>query len=312
MSVIWYKVWFDLWHHKIRTALAVLSIAAGVFAVGTFFGMVDEIFRGMDQAHEDVYPSHISMVLYGLVDQKTIDGLKHIRGVADIEPANRLSVQFKTRPDGAWEAGLLTMRDNYQAQRYDILPLKGGAWPQNKAMGIERQAVSYFNINVGDKLIFKMEGTDRVFAINGILRHPFTIPPTYGGPAYFFTDAKGLEHFGVPQGYFRELYIRVEPYSADYAKEVGSAIKEQLLKQGISVWLTRYQDPHKHWGRFMVDGGGFVLRILAILSLGASAVLIYNTLMALITEQTNQIGIIKAVGGHTREIFKIYPNPMMI
>lgn len=34
MSVIWYKVWFDLWHNKIRTLLAMLSIAVGVFAIG--------------------------------------------------------------------------------------------------------------------------------------------------------------------------------------------------------------------------------------------------------------------------------------
>ena len=39
MGVIWYKIWFDLWHNKTRTFLAVLSIAAGVFAVGAIFGM---------------------------------------------------------------------------------------------------------------------------------------------------------------------------------------------------------------------------------------------------------------------------------
>ena len=33
MGVIWYKIWFDIWHNKTRTFLAVLSIAAGVFAV---------------------------------------------------------------------------------------------------------------------------------------------------------------------------------------------------------------------------------------------------------------------------------------
>ena len=39
MGVLWHKVWFDLWHNKTRTLLAVLSIAAGVFAVGAMFGM---------------------------------------------------------------------------------------------------------------------------------------------------------------------------------------------------------------------------------------------------------------------------------
>ena len=43
MSVIWHKVWFDLWNNKIRTLLAVVNIAVGVFAIGTTFGMANQI-----------------------------------------------------------------------------------------------------------------------------------------------------------------------------------------------------------------------------------------------------------------------------
>jgi hypothetical protein len=39
MGVIWHKIWFDLWHDKVRTGLAVLSITAGVFTIGTIFGL---------------------------------------------------------------------------------------------------------------------------------------------------------------------------------------------------------------------------------------------------------------------------------
>ncbi len=38
MGVLWDKVWFDLWHRKARTLLAVLSITVGVFAIGAIFG----------------------------------------------------------------------------------------------------------------------------------------------------------------------------------------------------------------------------------------------------------------------------------
>ena len=43
MGVIWQKVWFDLWHNKVRTILAIISIAVGVFAVGAIFGMNDQM-----------------------------------------------------------------------------------------------------------------------------------------------------------------------------------------------------------------------------------------------------------------------------
>src|SRR5512136_1162433 len=67
MSVIWQKVWFDLWHNKVRTLLSVLSITAGVFAIGAIFGMSDTMLNGMDTAHQSVAPSHINLFLTGLI-----------------------------------------------------------------------------------------------------------------------------------------------------------------------------------------------------------------------------------------------------
>ena len=63
MSVIWQKVWSDLWDNKIRTILAVLSIAVGVFAVGVTFGMSDQLLSGMDAAHQASLPAHFTLSL---------------------------------------------------------------------------------------------------------------------------------------------------------------------------------------------------------------------------------------------------------
>ena len=53
MGVIWHKVWFDLWHNKLRTLLVVFSIAVGVFAVGATFGMAEQMMPTMDAAHQE-------------------------------------------------------------------------------------------------------------------------------------------------------------------------------------------------------------------------------------------------------------------
>ena len=50
MSVLWHKLWFDLWERKTRTLLVIISVAAGVFSIGTIFGMNDQLIRGMDSA----------------------------------------------------------------------------------------------------------------------------------------------------------------------------------------------------------------------------------------------------------------------
>ena len=312
MSVIWHKVWSDIWDNKIRTILAIVSIAAGVFAVGAIFGMVDQLLRGMDTAHQASSPSHIQMYLTDQVDRNTALRLKKIPGIEDLEVMNEVTVRYKIHPEDEWKRGSLVMRDDYGRQTYDTVQLKEGEWPQKNFIGIERLSSQFFGVEVGDEVIFQVGNTERKLRINGKIRHPFVPPPQFGGDAYFFADAQGIERFNVPEGEFTNIKARVTPYSLEHAKQVGSEIKDRLAKEGIGVAVTFYQDPTKHWGRTFMEGMNLVLQILAVVSVLASVVLVINTLTALITQQTNQIGIIKAIGGSTRDIIKIYLAGVLI
>ncbi len=306
MSVIWIKVWSDLWGNKIRTGLAVLSIAAGVFAVGAIFGMSDLLVEGMDTAHQASSPSHIQMYLIDDIDRETALRLKKIEGLVDLEVMNEVTIRYKIDPDDAWSRGSLVMRDDYGDQIYDKVEIKGGEWPRRDDISIERLSGQFFGLDIGDEVIFELPQTDRALRITGLIRHPFVPPPQFGGDAYFFASGEGMERFNVPKGEFGHLKARVEPYSLDLAKEVASEMKQRLAKENINVAVTFYQDPDEHWGRFFVDGLNLVLQILAVVSVLASVVLVINTMTALITQQTNQIGVIKAIGGNTGTVVKIY------
>lgn len=306
MSVIWNKVWSDLWDNKIRTLLAVLSIASGVFAIGAIFGMVDQLITGMDTAHQATSPSHIQMFLTDRIDEDTAIRLKSIDGIDDIEVMNEVTVRYKIHPDDEWQRGSLVMRDDYDDQTYDILQLKEGDWPSKNHIGIERLSSQHFGIDIGDEIIFELDKTDRPLAITSKIRHPFVPPPQFGGDAYFFVDAQGLERFNIPDGEFGQIKARVSPYSLELAKDVASEIKDRLAKEDKGVAITFFQDPDEHWGRMFVEGLNLVLQILAVVSVFASVILVINTLTALITQQTHQIGIIKAIGGRAGTIIKIY------
>ena len=304
MSVIWNKVWFDLWHNKVRTVLAVLSISAGVFAVGATFGMADQMLATMDSAHQETFPSHLQIFTAG-IDQNTAVRLKKIEGVEAIELRNFHTVRYRTKPEDEWESGWLIMRD-YEDQTYDLDQLKGGQWPDGKQMGIERMSSDHFGVDVGDSVFFEINDRQRSLPVTGKIRHPFLPPPQFGGPAVFFVDGPGLEYFGIPKGEYNEILVRVTPYSEDLARDIASEIKDRLSKEGIAVGGTNYQDPVRHWGRSIMEGVNLVMQAMAVVSLGASVVLVLNTLTALITQQTDQIGIIKAIGGSTGSIVRVY------
>lgn len=98
MGVLWHKVWYDLWHNKTRTLLAVLSIAAGVFAMGMMFGMSDLLLTNLDKSHQALRPPHLDVILSELVDRDTLLNLETIRGVEGVDPYNSVSVRYRLAP----------------------------------------------------------------------------------------------------------------------------------------------------------------------------------------------------------------------
>lgn len=308
MGVIWNKIWFDLWHNKTRTLLAVLSIAAGVFAVGAIFGMSDLLTTNMDRSHQSVQPPHIEIVLAQHVDRDTLLNLKSVPGVEGIEPYNNVSVLYKLHPqDTQWRQGIIHMRGDWVNQKYELVQLREGHWPaQKNEIGVERMAAQFLNVGIGDSITFKVGNQQKTLPITSLIRHPFVPPPQFADLAFFFMNGDGLERFDIPNGTYNNLYVRVTPYSSDHAKEVATAIKDKLAKQNIRVAAFMYQDPNKHWGRTFMDGFTLVQKMLALICVIMSVILVYNTLTNLITQQINQIGIIKAIGGRTPTIIGIY------
>jgi putative ABC transport system permease protein len=210
---------------------------------------------------------------------------------------NEVTVRYKINPQDEWERGSLVMRDDYENQTYDIVQLREGQWPEKDGIGIERLSSQHYRIDIGHKVIFELEKTDRALPITGKIRHPFRLPPQLGGDASFFVAAEGMERFGIPEGEFSQLLIRVEPYSLEFSKDVASEIKDRLAKQNVGVAVTLYQDPEEHWGRSFMEGMNLVMQILAVVSLFMSAVLILNTLTALITNKPTRLASSKPLAG---------------
>ena len=77
-----------------------------------------------------------------------------------MEPLNVATVRYKTAADGAWQPATAVARRDFEAQTYDWLQLKEGAWPADGGVGVERITSDYYGINLGDEIYFEFEGTD--------------------------------------------------------------------------------------------------------------------------------------------------------
>lgn len=307
MNTLGYKFCADFWQHKARSLLAVISVAAGIFIVGTLLGMMDLQLAALDSAHQASHPAHISLYLKQDADAALLEPLKNQDEVNSVEGLSQLSVRFKTPGVSDWQWANLIIRPDYQHQQFDQTPLQNGAWPAAGQIGIEQLSAAYSGLQTGERLQFAKPSGELPLSINGSLRHPFVKPPRFGGPLHFFATPQTAERFGITPHSFRHLLVQIKaPYSGDKARQVAYQLRAILAQHGIGVYATLLQDPHQHWGRPFFLGINQVLQFMAWASLGLACVLMLNTVSAHITQETRQIGIMKALGIKTLTLAQLY------
>lgn len=313
LNTLGYKLWADLWQDKARSWLSIISMAAGVFCVGTLFGMIDLQLSRMDTAHRQSHPSHISMILRQDANVTLLRKIHALPGVAGVDRMTQMTVRFRLPGSNDWQMGTLVMRPNYSRQFYDVSRLQAGNWPGMDSVAIENLSASYAEINIGDQVEFETNQGPQALTIGGIVRHPFVKPPKFGGQLHFFADAETAKQFDVPADSFRQLLVQVDPpYSVGKARELAGDIRSLLSRNGIEVNVTLLQDPQKHWGRPFMAGINGVLQIMALVALALACVLIFNTVSAHIAQQTDQIGVMKALGARTSAIACLYLSETLV
>lgn len=310
---VWTKIVADLRVHPTRTLLAINSIAIGIFVVGTLLGMMDLELGNMDAAHRQSMPSHISLMLQRDVDLQSVESIKALEGVAAVDTLTQLTVRYKTATESKWQMGTVVFRNDYTQQLYDQWTLREGAWPSESGLGIERLSAKFAQLKIGDAVELETPNGRRAFSLNGVIRHPFVKPPVFGGQVHFFIDSALAPDFGIPAHSFRQMLVQVtSPYSEEKARTVAANIRNQLVGMGINVNATLLQSPDRHWGRSYLAGINLILNVMAWGSLALSSVLILNTVAAVITQQTNQIGMLKSVGARRMTIALIYLSEVQI
>lgn len=289
------------------------SLAIGLFTVGTLLGMMDLQLGNMDKAHKLSQPSHINLILKTDADLAIAEQIKAIPDVENVDTLTQFTVRFKTPNDPHWQIGTAIFRPDYSVQKFDLLHLQTGQWPDKGSIAVERLSGKSSQLKLDDKVTLETDQGEKTFPIAGIIRHPFVKPPAFGGQAHFFIGSDSAGDFGIPANTFRQLLLQVKaPYSEDKARKVAGDVRAKLAALGVGVNASLLLNPDKHWGRPFFSGINLILTVMAWASLGLSSVLTLNTVAALITQQTDQIGIMKAIGARVSTIASIYLTIVLI
>jgi putative ABC transport system permease protein len=130
-SVRWRKAIRDLGTHPMRTALVILSIAVGVFAVGTIAGSSALLRSNLRDGYADSRPASAALFLAPF-DADLVEVVRDMPGIAEAEGRRSVTVVLKT-PDGRDREMLLSAIPDFEEQRLDLVDLERGAGRRNGA-----------------------------------------------------------------------------------------------------------------------------------------------------------------------------------
>lgn len=302
----WRKVIKDLWGNKVRTALVVLSIAIGVFAIGMILATNVMLRQDLTRGYLDTIPA--SAVLFvSPFEQELVDVARSVPGVLEAEGRRRFSVRAEIAP-GQWKTIEVRAIADYDDMRVSKVWPDDGPWPPAaNALLMERASLPLIGAQVGDSLTIKLpDGRIHVIPIQGLV-HDVSGPPAQftGDPSAYITlstlDWMGLERT------FSELHILVDDgLSKSEIETLAEQVQKKVERAGYEVYRTRVPTPGEHPIQQIIDPILLILGVLGGLSLFASSFLVINIMNGLLSQQTQQIGIMKMVGARRRQIIQMY------
>jgi putative ABC transport system permease protein len=144
--------------------------------------------------------------------------------------------------------------------------------------------------------------------LGGSIYNQLVTPAYFGGTAQFYTTR---DRYGelVGDRNFDQIMASAAEYDEEVVTDIADRLQEKLEKQGresSGAGAGRVTNPNEHFFQDFLDGLFFLLGVMGLLVLILGLLLVYNTVNAIISQQVDQIGVMKAVGAKTEQILGIY------
>jgi len=313
LSPRWRKLLRDLTSNKTRTILVVLSIAVGVFAVGMIAGTQVILTRDMQASYLAIDPPAAVLGVADF-DDDLVQAIRRMPQVDEAEGHAGISVRLSVGPD-TWRTLNLDAIPDFRDIRVNKIAPEQGTWPPPEhAMLVERSSLYLTNARVGDSVTIELaDGKHRSIRIAGTAHNVNMPPASFTGLVDGFITFETLEWLGRPHAY-TALYLTVNDKTLDRdgVSKVVNGVRDKIETSGHQVYFAYIPIPGKHPADAAIQPMLLILGVLGVMSLLLSGFLVVNTIGALLTQQTRQIGVMKTVGANTFQIVGLYLATVLV
>lgn len=309
MNSRWKKVWADFWRNKSRAILTILTIGVGVFTVGfsSNFGLY--MSESMESDFLSANPSEAT-VYASPMNADSVKIARQVPGVDAVEGSSNVGAKVIRLAEGDVPIRFTAIENPYDLTVNTLKPvLKETRIPPlgEKEVLLDSSAAS-LGFETGDLVTVELnDGKKRELRVAGYLHSATNVPYNMAQNVTAYVTPDTIVWLGGTRD-FNALAVSVSenPTDQDHVTAIAQAVADRMERSGATVDSVYVFQPGHHFAYSISQGMFFVLGILGWLTVLLSAILIVNTITALMSQQTRQIGIMKAIGGRTHQIFGMY------
>jgi putative ABC transport system permease protein len=229
--------------------------------------------------------------------------------VKDAEGRYIFNVRVRTPGAQKWTTIDLMAFDDFENNSINLLkPIEGRPIPDKREVVLEAGALKELAAELGGDLEFQLsDGSTRVLPIVGVVKDSATSAGDFLAAETAYITMSTLASLRQPQS-FNRLYITVSSGQDDlpHIRETGAMLKDKIEKGGTTVIRSRFSETHKHPLADTLNAILGILLALGVLILFLSSSLIANTLSALLNQHLRFIGVMKLIGGRSRQVLTLY------
>lgn len=319
----WRKVLRDLLSHKLRTLLVVLSIAVGIFAILVVMGGRGILLRTFGDNFPKSNPSTAILYTSGF-DRSMIDRVRLLPGVRDADGRRLVTLRYRpgdvvTVPDAPAQetqavrskAIELASAEDWTTSRLELVfPQDDAPWPPPRdEVVLESSDSQVTGLGVGDLItVDTTDGGKKLLRVAGFAHDINSFPAMFVGHIRGYVTVETMADLGAPKD-MSELLVSLDTTGLDRAgaTRIVSKIRDDVVAPtGVQMLGTYVPEIGSHRLGDIFKAVSVLLLALGVLALVLSGFLVVNTITALLTQQMKQLGIMKAVGGTSWQITRMY------
>lgn len=318
MKVITYKIWADLWGNKARTLQIVLIIALGAFGAGLVIGGRNLTAVAINADWQRGKPAAMKLSVDPPMSEAQLIGLESLAGISAVEGFQSLKIEWRHGPADEWKTATLNARTDYTDQQMAYWELMAGNWPTGDDFALERGYEPLYNVALGDTIETRINTRIRTVKLTGLL-NGYDTSPTFAPDLTLYTSHRRFSEITGQPNYTIAL-AKLDAFAPDGAFDearataIDAAVQDRLDKIGVESQgllpsvpsFKRVAPPSLHFAQSILNSVFLILGLIGGVIIALGALLVYNNVSAIITQQVNQIGIMKAIGARQSQVLTIY------